>query len=100
MGRHTAADGASAHPLVAAALAQRPADVTGAHREEPASAGEGGNVGWPQAPEPSAPRPGESPVGWPGGSGRDDQDTAVEDEPARTPPRLGWRRLFGAARAA
>ena len=99
MGRHTADHGASAHPLVAAALAQRPAEVTGAHRDEPASAGEGGNVGWPTPPEPSAPRPDEGPVGWPGGSRQDGQDTATGNEPGQA-PRRGWRRLFGAARAA
>ena len=97
MGRHTAADGDSAHPLVAAALAQRPADVTGAHRDDPAS---GGEVGWPVPPEPTAPEPGDGAVGWPGGTGRDAEDSAAGDGPVQAPPRRGWRRLFGAARAA
>ena len=98
MGRHTAADGASAHPLVAAALAQRPADVTGAHRGEPAPTSS--DVGWPAPPQPTAPEPGDGAVGWPGGSGQDDQDTAAVDGREQLPPRRGWRRLFGAGRAA
>ncbi|MCA0145997.1 hypothetical protein [Blastococcus sp. LR1] len=97
MGRHTAADGASADPLVAAALAQRPAAGTGAHHGiDQASSGEGG-LGWPTAPE--SPEPGDGGLGWPGGgSGNGTEDSAaVPEDDAR--PRRGWRRIFGASAA-
>ena len=94
MGRHTAADGASAHPLVAAALAQR--EVVRTHRSDGTSPPEGGNVGWPAAPEP-----GGGSVGWPGRRGEDERDEAAgRTEQAAPDKRRGWRRLFGAEPAA
>jgi hypothetical protein len=94
MGRHTAADGAAAHPLVAAALAQRAADGIQAHRGGESS-GEGG-LGWPVAP--GTPEPGDGGLGWPGGGSGQDTDDRAETAQAR--PRTGWRRLFGSSRAA
>ena len=95
MGRHTAADGASAHPLVAAALAQR--EVVRTHRSDGTSPPEGGSVGWPAAPEP-----GGGSVGWPGRQGEDERDDAAPEQTGQAAPvqRRGWRRLFGAAPAA
>ena len=99
MGRHTAADGAAAHPLVAAALAQRPADAAPTHRGDAASAPDGGSVGWPAAPEP-----GSGGVGWPGRRGEEEHDdpstTGRPEEAAPVTSRRGWRRLFGAPPAA
>ncbi|RBY80269.1 hypothetical protein DQ239_04165 [Blastococcus sp. TF02-09] len=100
MGKHTAADDETVHPLVAAALSRRSGAAAGAHGEH-----SGGSTGWP-LPE----RKGGGAVGWPG-----DLDAAPEahpQEPAadpvlapagRTTPvpaRRGWRRLFGARPAA
>ncbi|MCZ2859343.1 hypothetical protein [Blastococcus sp. VKM Ac-2987] len=94
MGRHTAADGAASHPLVEAALAGRAADVPGAHRGSPQGAAEEGDLGWPGDPD----RQGGG-LGWPGDA---DGATPGAEPDGSTParPRRGWRRLFGAARAA
>ena len=92
MGRHTAEDGASAHPLVAAALAQRASDAPTPHRGDAGPDGDG--IGWPKAPEP-----GGDGVGWPGRPGEGTPDGSPEDE-APVKARRGWRRLFGAAPAA
>ena len=100
MGRHTAADGASAHPLVAAALEQRAARVPGPRRGGPAAAAEGGDVGWPVPPAPPAPRPDEGPVGWPGSSSGQDEQDAAPAVPRQDRARRGWRWLFGTAAAA
>jgi hypothetical protein len=93
VGRHTAADGASRDPLVAAALAHRPADAPSAHRDG-ASAGESG-LGWPGPP----PGPDRG-LGWPGDLATDDSGagndvTASAEEPAGRPVRRVWRRFFG-----
>ncbi|MDK3255707.1 hypothetical protein [Blastococcus capsensis] len=90
MGRHSAADGESSHPLVVAALAGRAGDGDGAHRGDVRAAGEEGEVGWPGPPA----REGGG-LGWPGGD-----QTQTQDRAAAAPPRRGWRRLFGAAPAA
>jgi hypothetical protein len=102
--RHAAADGASAHPLVAAALAQRSADAAGAHRDgthrdgahrngarQPA--GEDG-LGWP-GPPPA----GGGGLGWPADA-TDGTGSAPAEEPAPPAFRRGWRRFFGASRVA
>ncbi|MGY2083798.1 hypothetical protein [Blastococcus sp. SYSU DS0539] len=96
MGRHAAADGASPHPLVVAALAGRAADGAGAHRGSgPQGAAQEGGLGWPGGPT----REGGG-LGWPG----DADGPAPEPEPAggaaESRGRRGWRRLFGTARAA
>jgi hypothetical protein len=101
VGKHTAADDSTVHPLVADALSRRAGAPAGAHGEH-----SGGSTGWPE-PE----REGEGAVGWP-----DDTDAAPEAEELAARPveralapfarsaapasRRGWRRLFGASPAA
>jgi len=87
MGRHTAADGSSVHPLVAEGLARR---ASGAAIDQSAEAepGRESEVGWP-----APPRKGHG-LGWPGDLPADDE------QPARSAPLRGWRRLFGASPAA
>ena len=103
MGKHTAADDSTVHPLVAAALSRRAGAPAGAHGEH-----SGSSTGWPE-PE----REGEGAVGWPDDTvamppvrTREDEAGPVERAPStvvRTTPlasRRGWRRLFGASPAA
>src|SRR6185312_16609546 len=59
VGRHTAPDGESVHPVIAEALARRPA--VGAHRDEGSHRDEG-PLGWPGEP----PARGTGGLGWPG----------------------------------
>lgn len=90
MGRHTAGDGASAHPLVAAAL-----EHSGSHgaRRHGADAGhEQGDLGWP------GPSRGGGGLGWPVDDSADTTEEPAE-EPAPAVRRRGWRRLFGASAA-
>ena len=87
MGRHAAAESGAVHPLVAAALAHRPAETAGAHREDQHRPGHGGNVGWP-----GAPRPGGGGVGWPGQPSTDGGSGPAE-EPAPATGRR-WLRFF------
>lgn len=112
MGRHAAADGDSVHPVVAAAMARRAADIAGAHRGEITQRIESG-LGWPGEP----PAPGRG-LGWPGDlapekstaspAGETDpsaepDEEQDEDPPSRVEPggrRRGWRRLLGLDRAA
>ena len=89
MGRHSALEGSAVHPVVAAALVQRPADApAGRHGDLHAEGTESG-LGWP----------GESTthegLGWPGGM----TDEVPQAAPAAGPPqrRRGWRRFFRAA---
>ena len=89
MGRHSAVDGESPHPLVAAALAGRTGGGDGAHRSDLRATGEQGEVGWPGPPA----REGGGGLGWPGGGQADAAAVPV-------PRRSGWRRLLGAAPAA
>jgi hypothetical protein len=88
VGKHAAPAGATSHPLVAAALAQRAPD---APRHE-ATPGRPGGLGWPGPP------PGERGIGWPvnDSAGADD---AADEEPARA-SRRGWRRFFRVSSAA
>ncbi|MBN1094062.1 hypothetical protein JKP75_16775 [Blastococcus sp. TML/M2B] len=99
MGKHTAGDDATVHPLVADALARRSGAPGTAHGAD--APGRGGSTGWPDPPPP-----GGEPVGWPedpggrevpdeGDGGADRDGTAL-----RLPQRRGWRRLFGANPAA
>ena len=102
MGRHAAGDGAAVHPLVAAALEQRPtagepsrprhlhSAATAADERQgglgwPGEPGDGTGLGWPAAGEAGATDP-MSPAGHP-----------VEQPPTR---RRGWRRLFGGGTSA
>jgi len=111
VGRHAAADGAPADPLVAAALTRR---AVATRRDAGEESGLGG-LGWP-----GPPAPGDGRTGWPGG-GVDDvpavptpeaapvtqpvtepvTEPVIEPvtepaaEPAPAEGRRGWRRLFG-----
>lgn len=113
VGKHSARDGATVHPLVADALERRqPGTGPGGHGDAPLLATE---VGWP-----SAPGRGEG-LGWPGDRPAGSVDRAPEDDgsvlavldeatareadeqahggaaTAEEQPvrRQGWRRLFG-----
>jgi hypothetical protein len=90
VGKHTAAGGAS-DPIVAAALASRPAHDSGAHAADGARAEEH-PVGWP-----APPAPGGGGLGWPADADAEGVAQAVADEPDL---RRGWRRFFGPRRAA
>ena len=100
MGKHTAADDSTVHPLVAAALSRRAGDPAGAHGEH-----SGSSTGWPE-PE----REGEGAVGWPDDTvaippvdtrvGEADRAPAPVVRTAPLASRRGWRRLFGASPAA
>jgi hypothetical protein len=86
MGRHTATDGSSVHPLVAEGLARR-GSAAGSHRTADDEAQRSGEIGWP-----APPNKGDG-LGWPG-----DLPPGGK-EPARA-VRRGWRRLFGTTPAA
>ncbi|WP_448617417.1 hypothetical protein [Geodermatophilus sp. URMC 65] len=76
------------HPVVAAALAQRTADVpAGRHGDLRAESTESG-LGWPGDPTT------HEGLGWPGGT---TQQVAVATPPVEPQRRRGWRRLFRAA---
>jgi hypothetical protein len=99
VGKHAAPDGSSAHPLVAAALAQRAADVAVSHREDARPATSQGGLGWPGPP----PAPERGGLGWPGDASAAAGETRAEKpaaSPLRPTLRRGWRRLFGLSRAA
>ncbi|MGY1753015.1 hypothetical protein [Blastococcus sp. SYSU D01042] len=92
MGKHTAAEDATVHPLVADALARRTGAPAAAHAED--ATPRSGSTGWPEPP-PS----GGGAVGWPGELDEvRPSDGAAER--AVPEPRRGWRRLFGASPAA
>ncbi|SOC49181.1 hypothetical protein SAMN05660748_1900 [Blastococcus aggregatus] len=105
MGKHSAADDATVHPLVADALARR-SGVAGAAHDADAPE-RGGSTGWPEPPPG-----GGSPVGWPDdarpdrdGDGHPQERTGGgADRSAASvgtaPRRRGWRRLFGVPPAA
>ena len=89
MGRHTATDGSSVHPLVVEGMTRR-GSATGSHRTADERGQQSGEVGWPAPPHKG------KGLGWPG-------DLAADgDSPAEPAPRgrRGWRRLFGASPAA
>ncbi|MGY1630182.1 hypothetical protein ACI784_00525 [Geodermatophilus sp. SYSU D01186] len=92
MGRHSAADGAAVHPVVAAALARRaPGEPAGRHGDLRADATESG-LGWPGG---STTHEG---LGWPGGMSADPVRQAAAVAEAQPPARpRGWRRFFRAA---
>ncbi|MGY1821383.1 hypothetical protein [Geodermatophilus sp. SYSU D00079] len=92
MGRHSAADGAAVHPVVAAALARRPAGAPAArHGALRADATESG-LGWPGG---STTHEG---LGWPGGmTATPARQAAAVEEAARPARPRGWRRFFRAA---
>ena len=89
MGRHSALEGAAVDPVVAAALARRPADApAGRHGDLHAEVTESG-LGWPGT---STTHEG---LGWPGGTSSEVRPAAAAAEPPQR--RRGWRRLFRAA---
>jgi hypothetical protein len=100
VGKHSAADDSTVHPLVAAALSRRAASSAGAHGEH-----SGSSTGWPE-PE----REGQGAVGWPDDTVAIPVVDVPESEADRAPSpvvgttplasRRGWRRLFGASPAA
>jgi hypothetical protein len=92
VGRHAAPDGSSAHPLVVDALARRPVDVSGAHRDDPGTRGSG--LGWPAPPAPDG-----GGLGWPKKDSAEADDPAGE-EPVTAVARRRWRRFFRASTAA
>jgi hypothetical protein len=89
VGRHSALEGASVDPVVAAALARRPADAPAGRHGDLRAEGTESGLGWPGT---STTREG---LGWPGGI----SDEARPAAPATEAPqrRRGWRRLFRAA---
>ena len=89
MGRHTATDDRSVHPLVAEGLARRPGGVR-SHRPHEEQAAHGGEVGWPAPPNDG------TGLGWPGDLSADDEQPAETS----TGGRRGRRLLFGASPAA
>ncbi|WP_409328685.1 hypothetical protein [Trujillonella humicola] len=94
VGRHAAAAGADADPVVAAALARRGPAVTGPRHARDGEERRPTPVGWPGRDDDA---PGGSPVGWPG-SITDEPATQPAAEPAAAPESVrprGWRRLFG-----
>ena len=89
MGRHSALEGAAVDPVVAAALARRPADApAGRHGHLHAEGTESG-LGWPGT---STTHEG---LGWPGGISDRARQAAPDAEEQEK--RRGWRRLFRAA---
>jgi hypothetical protein len=94
VGKHAAAEGASAHPIVAAALAARPAETGGAHSIDGARAGGESPLGWP-----APPAPGGGGLGWPADIDTDATAPAQADAPPAA-LRRSWRQLFGARRVA
>jgi hypothetical protein len=89
VGRHSALQGAAVDPVVAAALAQRPADAPAGRHGHARAEGTESGLGWPGT---STTHEG---LGWPGGI----SDQAPEAAPDAEQPekRRGWRRLFRAA---
>jgi hypothetical protein len=82
MGRHQAADGAAAHPLVEAALRRRAHASGGAHHERAQLPGTEGPIGWP-GPEREE---GEG-IGWPGDlpGSPDSEHTEPDAQPDEAP---------------
>jgi hypothetical protein len=89
VGRHSAREGAAVNPVVAAALAQRPAGVAAAWHGDLRAEGTESGLGWPGT---STTHEG---LGWPGDISDEVPRAAPAAEPSRR--RRGWRRLFRAA---
>jgi len=87
VGKHTAQDDSTVHPLVAEALSRRAGAPAGAHGEH-----SGSSTGWP-----------DDTVAMPAVDPHDGEaDLALAPVVRTVPPasRRGWRRLFGASPAA
>lgn len=99
MGRHAAPDESPVDPLVADALAQRPPDPPGAHRDEGPPPGQEGPLGWPGPPPAD-----DGGIGWPGRPQDSDPEprpeSAERNDVPRAAPVRGWRRFLRASPAA
>ena len=89
MGRHSASEGAAPHPVVAAALAQRSADVPAGRHGDLRAEGTESGLGWPGDPTT------HEGLGWPGGISDEGRPAAPATEAPQR--RRGWRRFFRAA---
>jgi hypothetical protein len=89
VGRHSALEGGAVDPVVAAALAQRPADAPAGRHGDARAEGTESGLGWPGT---STTHEG---LGWPGGIS--DQAPQAAPDAAQPQRRRGWRRLFRAA---
>ena len=89
MGRHSALEGAAVDPVVAAALAQRPADAPAGRHGHARAEGTESGLGWPGT---STTHEG---LGWPGGIS--DQAPQAAPDAEQPEKRRRWRRLFRAA---
>ncbi len=89
MGRHSALEGAAVDPVVAAALAQRPANAPAGRHGHARAEGTESGLGWPGT---STTHEG---LGWPGGMS--DQAPQVAPDAEQPGKRRRWRRLFRAA---
>jgi hypothetical protein len=108
VGRHTAANDATVHPLVAEGLARRTGASAAAHGQDEAR--RSGSTGWPEPPSPEPTPDDGGGLGWPDDArpdqGADPQDGALVGPadrgvtPAVPEPRRGRRRLLGAGSAA
>jgi hypothetical protein len=102
VGRHAADDEAGVHPIVAAALQQRPATaLPGSARHDAEGSAMAvttdGGLGWPGEPADG------TGLGWPEDPASGTQDAAQQPAPADGEParrRPGWRRFLGSGRAA
>jgi hypothetical protein len=79
MGRHTATDGSSVHPLVAEGLTRR-GSAAGSHRPVDDQGPQSGEVGWPAPPNKG------HGLGWPGDLSADGQEPAHRAPFLRTTP--------------
>jgi hypothetical protein len=87
VGRHEAGGGGTPHPVVAAALARRPARTGPRHLDAQ------GAIGWPGPPS----RTGGG-LGWPGDlAGAAEDGSASTEEPAPAPSRTRWPAAVRAA---
>ncbi len=101
MGRHSALEGAAVDPVVAAALAQRPANAPAGRHGHARAEGTESGLGWPgtSTTHEGLGWPGTSTthegLGWPGGMS--DQAPQAAPDAGQPERRRGWRRLFRAA---
>jgi len=79
MGRHTATDGSSVHPLVAEGLTRR-GSASGSHRPLDEQGQQSGEVGWPAPPNKG------HGLGWPGDLSSDGAEASPRGRLVRTTP--------------
>ena len=88
MGRHSALEGAAVDPVVAAALAQRPANAPAGRHGHARAEGTESGLGWPGTATT------HEDLGWPGGMSHQAPQVAPGADQAEQ--RRGWRRRFRA----